>query len=81
VEAHSPVSGAKVKEALGRALGLKGSLERTRREIQEQERQLKAITDDQVRLRANLKEMRPTAAAYKRYPEKFDDQETQIEKP
>ena len=40
----------------------------------------KTITDDQVRLRANLKEMPPTAAAYKRYLDKFDAQETQIEK-
>ena len=44
------------------------------------QRQLKVITDDQVRLRANLKEMPATAEAYKRYLEKFDDQETQIEK-
>ena len=35
--------------------------------------------DDQVRLRANLKEMPATAEAYKRYLKKFDDQETQIE--
>ena len=41
---------------------------------------LKDITDDQVRLRANLKEMPPTAAAYKRYLDKFDAQETRIEK-
>ena len=34
---------------------------------------------DQARLRANLKEMPATAAAYKRYLKKFDDQETQIE--
>ena len=33
-----------------------------------------------MRLRANLKEMPPTAAAYKRYLDKFDAQETQIEK-
>ncbi len=44
------------------------------------EHQLKDITDDQARLRANLKEMPPTAAAYKRYLDKFDQQETQIEK-
>ena len=44
------------------------------------QRQLKDITDDQARLRANLKEMPPTAEAYKRYLKKFDDQETQIEK-
>ena len=32
-----------------------------------------------MRLRANLKELPSTAAAYKRYLEKFDAQETQIE--
>jgi len=51
----------------------------TQREIQQQERQLKVIVNDQVRLRANLKEMPPTAEAYKRYLKKFDEQETQIE--
>jgi len=30
-------------------------------------------------LRANLKEMPPTAVAYKRYLDKFDKQETEIE--
>jgi hypothetical protein len=77
---RSPVSSPRVKEALGQALELRAALAKTQREIQEQERQLKAITDDQVRLRANLKEMPSSAAAYKRYLEKFDDQETQIEK-
>ena len=57
-----------------------GELQKTQREMQEQQRQLNVITQDQVRLRANLKEMPPTAAAYKRYLEKFDQQETQIEK-
>ena len=55
-------------------------MSKTQREIAEQQRQLKTITEDQGRLRANLKEMPPTAAAYKRYLEKFDQQETQIEK-
>ena len=54
--------------------------QKTQREIQEMERQLRVITEDQVRLRANLKEMPATAEAYKRYLKKFDDQETQIEK-
>jgi hypothetical protein len=71
---------ARVKEGLRKALDLRGLLARTQREIQEQERQLKAITDDQVRLRANLREMPATAAAYKRYLQKFDQQETTIEK-
>ncbi len=55
-------------------------MNKTQREIAEQQLQLKTITEDQVRLRANLKEMPPTAAAYKRYLDKFDQQETQIEK-
>jgi hypothetical protein len=75
-----PVTSAKVKEGLNQAMELRWAAARTQREIQELERQLKVIVDDQVRLRANLKEMPPTAEAYKRYLKKFDDQETQIEK-
>ncbi len=74
-----PIVSEKVKAALGQAVELKSKLSATQREIQQQERQLKVIVDDQVRLRANLKEMPPTAEAYKRYLKKFDDQETQIE--
>jgi hypothetical protein len=72
-------SSQKVKDGLKQALELKWEFEKTRREIGELERQLKTITDDQARLRLNLKEMPATAAAYKRYLEKFDQQETQIE--
>jgi hypothetical protein len=75
-----PAVSAAAKKALGEALALKGKLSATQRDIQEQERQLKVIVDDQARLRANLKEMPPTAEAYKRYLKKFDDQETLIEK-
>jgi hypothetical protein len=77
---NQPVTSDKVKAGLQKALDLRWELNRTQREIAELERQLKVITDDQVRLRANLKEMPATAAAYKRYLEKFDQQETQIEK-
>src|SRR5262249_20111262 len=38
------------------------------------------ITQDQGRLRANLRELPSTAKAHKRYLEKFDQQESQIEK-
>jgi hypothetical protein len=73
-------SSPKVKDALKKAIDLRWELNKTQREIAELEKQLKIVTDDQVRLRANLKEMPSTAAAYKRYLEKFDKQETQIEK-
>jgi hypothetical protein len=76
---NQTASSQKVKDGLKKALELKWEFEKTRREIGELERQLKTITDDQTRLRANLREMPSTAAAYKRYLEKFDQQETQIE--
>jgi hypothetical protein len=77
---NSPVTSPKVKAALEQAMKLRWAVAQTQRDIQEQERQLKTITDDQARLRANLREMPPTAAAYKRYLEKFDQQEVEIEK-
>src|SRR5262249_44128978 len=73
------VSSSKVKEALTKAGDLKGKLAATLRELAQLNRTLKEITDDQARLRANIKEMPATAAAYKRYLDKFDKQETEIE--
>jgi septal ring factor EnvC (AmiA/AmiB activator) len=75
----NPVTSAKVKKGLENVMELRWAVAKTQRDIGEQNQQLKVITDDQIRLRANLKEMPPTAAAYKRYLEKFDAQETQIE--
>ncbi len=77
---NSTISSPKVKEGLKQALDLRYTLATTQSAIADKQRELKDITDDQVRLRANLKEMPPTAAAYKRYLDKFDAQETQIEK-
>ena len=77
---NTTISSPKVKDGLKQALDLRFALGKTQRDRQDLERQLKDVTDDQVRLRANLKEMPPTAAAYKRYLDKFDAQETQIEK-
>jgi hypothetical protein len=74
-----PATSAKVKKALEDAMQLRWDAAGVTREVAEQQRQLKVIVDDQGRLRANLKEMPTTAAAYKRYLEKFDTQETQIE--
>ncbi len=76
---NSAVSSQKVKDGLKQALDLRRTLALTQQAIADKQRELKDITDDQVRLRANLKEMPPTAAAYKRYLDKFDAQETQIE--
>ncbi|MBL8798520.1 MAG: DUF4139 domain-containing protein [Planctomycetia bacterium] len=76
---NSNLSSKAVKDSLTKAIGLKEKVAQSQRDLAHMNQQLKDITDDQTRLRANLKEMPPTAAAYKRYLEKFDKQETEIE--
>jgi hypothetical protein len=76
---RQPTISARVKAGLNRALQLRLAVSKTRSEMAEQQRQLNTLTTDQGRLRANLREMPATAKAYKRYLEKFDLQETQIE--
>jgi hypothetical protein len=73
------VLSAAVRQALEKAVGLRGDLATVQRELEQVGRALAQIEQDQARLRANLKEMPPTAAAYQRYLEKFDQQETQVE--
>lgn len=77
---NGKVISAKVRESILGALELKNKVALTQRELAQVNRQLNDIVQDQTRLRANLKEMPPTAEAYKRYLKKFDDQETEIEK-
>jgi hypothetical protein len=76
----SQVVSPKVKTSIEKAVALRNKQAATKRELLHVEKQLKAITDDQTRLRANIDRLPPTSAAYKRYLKKFDDQETQIEK-
>jgi hypothetical protein len=74
--AGSPQVKAALEEALKRRLAISDA-ERQRAEV---EAQLQAIREDQQRLRANLRELPATSAAYKRYLEKLDAQESEIEK-
>src|SRR5581483_1263304 len=69
-----------VRQALEKAVTLRGEWAAVQRESEQVNRTLAQIEQDQGRLRANLKDMPPTAAAYKRYLEKFDQQESEIEK-
>jgi hypothetical protein len=77
---NSQVTSAKTKEALQKAMGLRATLSETQTELGQLQGQLKAIAEDQTRLRANFERLPSTSAAYKRYLEKFDTQETEIEK-
>ncbi len=75
-----PVISAKVKEGLHKAMELRWTLNKTQQEIAEINRQLKVLTDDQARLRANLKEVPSDSEIGQRYLKKLNDQETVIEK-
>ena len=75
-----PIVSDKVKDGLKEAMTMRFAMLKSQRDVSELERQLKIITDDQERLRKNLREVPSTSAAYKRYLEKFDKQEVEIEK-
>jgi hypothetical protein len=76
---NTQLSSPAVKKAIETASSLKSKLQEARRELAHVERQLKDVRDDQNRLREDLKVVPQTSAAYKRYVEKFDKQETEIE--
>src|SRR5262249_54826032 len=69
-----------LKKALEEATKRKEAVAVVSRELQQAQRLLKEITEDQTRLRANLREVPQGSAAAKRYLEKFDKQETEIER-
>jgi hypothetical protein len=74
------ITSPKQQAALRKALDYKMQIAAAKRDLAQLEKQLKTITDDQARLRANLEKVPATSAAHKRYLEKFDKQETDIEK-
>jgi hypothetical protein len=77
---RSPVVSEKVKEGLKKAQELRWEWGKTQREIGEQQRQLQAITEDQARLRANLREVPQSSPLHKRYLDKLGKQEDEVEK-
>jgi hypothetical protein len=74
------LSNPAVKSALEKLQQFQTTLQKTGEENFRLQQQLQTIRADQDRLRANLKEMPATSAVHKRYLEKFDKQETEIEK-
>jgi hypothetical protein len=77
---RQPVLSKAVREALEKAMALRNDLAATQRDLQQTVRSIQQIDTDQARLRENLKATPPTAAAYKRYLEKLDTQEAELEK-
>jgi hypothetical protein len=74
------VTSQKVKDGLQKALELKWAAAKTKREMDELQRQLNALTVDQDRLRKNLKEVPSTSKIGKIYLDKLEAQETKIDK-
>jgi hypothetical protein len=75
----SPVPSADVKAALTKVLAMNARIIDTGKKLAEQEKLLKQLTDDQARLRENLKIVPQTAEPYKQFLEKFVSQEKEID--
>lgn len=70
----------KVREALRKAKEYKNRLTDTQREVAELQHQFEAVTQEQNRVRTSLEKVPANTPLQKRYLEKLDKQETQIEK-
>ncbi len=77
---NSTVTSKPVIDALKKSQDMKFRMGETQRELAHARQQLADIERDQTRIRANLKDTPATAAAYKKYLEKLDAQEGEIDK-
>ncbi len=75
-----PTTPEDVKAVLNRIKTERDKLAATSKAIATEEAALKAIGDDQTRIRANIERVPKDSQAYQRYLKKFDDQESEIEK-
>jgi len=77
------ISQEKVSEALKTklqaALAFKAKMDDAKRELTKVVADIQRITQDQNRLRQNLREVPQASEAYKRYLKKFDDQEKEMD--
>jgi hypothetical protein len=68
-----------VREALAKAMGFKRSMVDTQRQMQEKQKELADVTQEQQRIRANMGAVSATSQYYTRLLTKLNDQETRIE--
>ncbi len=68
-----------LKQRLNEALSMKSTWDDVRREITNIQVRVQTITADQNRIRQNLREVPKESEAYKRYLEKFDVQEKEMD--
>ena len=75
----SPVPSAEVKAALTKALDMQAKITETQKTLTNLEKQLKTLSEDQARVRENLKIIPMSSDYYKTFLEKFVSQEKEIE--
>jgi hypothetical protein len=68
-----------VKDALAKAAQLKGALSDIQRQVQEHQQKVKDISNEQSRIRENMKAVSPSSDYYKRLLTELDEQETTIQ--
>ncbi|MCE9530160.1 MAG: hypothetical protein K8T89_03340, partial [Planctomycetes bacterium] len=69
-----------VKDSIRKGTAMLQALEQTVAALKESRAQVKEITDEQSRIKGNLERLPPTSELYKRLIDKFDKQETALEK-
>ncbi|MDB5329971.1 MAG: hypothetical protein JWP03_1122 [Phycisphaerales bacterium] len=69
-----------VKDALSAAAKLKYAVVDTERQMQERQQKVNEITQEQARIRENMKTVAQSSDYYQRLLKKLDEQESQIEK-
>ena len=70
---------AEVKAMLSKLLAMNAKIAETQKRLDQQQQQLKQLSDDQARLRENLKIIPQTSEPYKKFLDKFVAQESEIE--
>jgi hypothetical protein len=75
-----PATPAAVTAALARVKADRAKLAETEKALAEEDAALRAIADDQARMRSNIERVPKESQAFQRYLKKFDDQETEIER-
>jgi chromosome segregation ATPase len=75
---HRAIS-PKIKEALEKIVAMRNTLSDLERRGGQLNQQINDITQEQSRIRENMKVLPQNSELYSRYLKKFDEQETQIE--
>lgn len=68
-----------LKAALARVITLRSAVDDTHRQINRINTEIEEVSQEQTRIRENMKTLSQSSEVYRRYEKKFDTQETEIE--